>query len=264
MGAPKNFTTMPDPSPLNFKQENANLLRQYQQTPSLRVRNRLVELNLGLVKKEARYWVNQCRENYEDLLQIGCLGLISAIERFDCGKGCSFSTFAVPYIQGEIQHYLRDQSTALKIPRKWLTLHSAANKIRREWQKLNRQPTEREIAEALSIELSRWQEIKLGIVNRSPISLDLPISNQEDIATPLGELVIDRRYHSFQLAQEDEIRLQQALSNLEHRTRKILESIFFRGLSRKEAAELLGVSTITVNRQVKKGVLLLQTVMKES
>ena len=81
-------------------------MREFQQSQSAEVRNELVKLNFGLVRKEAYYWINQCHESYDDLLQVGCLGLIRAIERFDISKGHAFSSFAIPYIRGEIQHYL--------------------------------------------------------------------------------------------------------------------------------------------------------------
>ena len=77
---------------------------------------------MGWLEKEAHHWVNQCAESYEDLLQVGCIGLIRAIERFDTTKGSAFSSFAMPYIRGEIQHYLRDRSYSVRIPRRWLAL----------------------------------------------------------------------------------------------------------------------------------------------
>ena len=94
----------------NLKCDSLALLRQYQQTPCNQIRNQLVQLNIGLVRKEVHHWVKQCTESYEDLMQVGCIGLIRAIERFDLSRGSAFSTFAVPYIRGEIQHYLRDKS----------------------------------------------------------------------------------------------------------------------------------------------------------
>jgi len=92
-----------------LKHQSLQLLREYQQISSAEIRNELVKLNFGLVRKEAHHWVNQCTESYEDLLQVGCIGLIRAIERFDTTKGSAFSSFAIPYIRGEIQHYLRDR-----------------------------------------------------------------------------------------------------------------------------------------------------------
>ncbi|MFP4134787.1 MAG: RNA polymerase sigma factor SigF [Halothece sp.] len=240
------------------KQNSLELLRSYQNNPNQQVRNQIVELNMGLVRKEAHHWVTQCGENYDDLIQVGCIGLIRAIERFELSKGNAFSSFAMPYIRGEIQHYLRDRSTSVKIPRRWLELKQQASKVTyRLREELKRQPTEAEIAEKLNVSLEEWQEIKLAAKNREPLSLDVPMGS-EDEKTPLGELVPDDQYRSFQLAQEDRIRLQQGLIELEERTRSVLEFVFLQDLTQKEAAEVLGVSVVTVSRRLKKGLKLLK------
>ena len=134
----------------DLKHHSLQLLREYQQTGKARLRNQLVELNLGLVRKEARYWTSQCQETYDDLLQVGSIGLLSAIDKFDIEKGYAFSTFAMPYIRGEIQHYLRDKSSALKMPRRWFTLVQQSIGITKDLQaKHQRPPTEAETAQAL-------------------------------------------------------------------------------------------------------------------
>ncbi|MEA5620216.1 RNA polymerase sigma factor SigF [Cronbergia sp. UHCC 0137] len=246
-----------------LKHEISQLLREYQQSRSEKVRNQLVKLNFGLVRKEAHYWINQCHESYEDLLQVGCLGLIRAVERFELSKGHAFSSYATPYIRGEIQHYLRDKGVTVRIPRRWLALQQQAIGISHSLrEKYNRQPTDAELAAALEITLSEWQEIKLAWINRSPLSLDVPIQDGEEGSTCLGELVPDPNYRSFQLAQEDQIRLQQALIQLEKRTREVLECVFLQDLTQKQVAEQLGISVVTVSRRVKKGLDLLKNLMK--
>jgi RNA polymerase sigma-B factor len=248
-----------------LKHEIWQLLREYQKSPSPLIRNRLVKLNFGLVRKEAHYWINQCQESYEDLLQVGCLGLIRAIERFEISKGHAFSSFAIPYIRGEIQHYLRDKGVTVRIPRRWLAIQQQAIGVSRLLRvKYNRQPTDTELAQALSISLEEWQEIKLAWTNRAPLSLDVPVQDGEEGATSLGELVPDPRYRSFQLAQEDQIRLQQALHQLEERTRQVVECVFLQDLTQKQVAEHLGISVVTVSRQVKKGLDLLKNLMGAS
>ena len=245
---------MSTPITHELKHESLRLLREYQQTSSAEIRNQLVHLNFGLVRKEAHHWVNQCTESYEDLLQVGCIGLIRAIERFDTTKGSAFSSFAIPYIRGEIQHYLRDRGCSVRIPRRWLALRQQSVEIIQELRvKLNRQPTDSEVAAALDISLAEWQEIKLAHQNREPLSLDTPVGDAEEGTSSLGELVPDPRYRSFQLAQEDQIRLQQALARLEKRTRDVLEFVFLHDLTQKEVAERLDISVVTVSRRVKKG-----------
>ncbi|HLP90878.1 MAG TPA: RNA polymerase sigma factor SigF [Nostocaceae cyanobacterium] len=252
---------MPTTAANELKHEIWQLLREYQTSRCEAVRNQLVQLNFGLVRKEAHYWINQCHESYEDLLQVGCLGLIRAIEKFELSKGHAFSSYAIPYIRGEIQHYLRDKGVTVRIPRRWLALQQQATTVTRALRaKYNRPPTDTEIAAALEITLSEWQEVKLAWVNRSPLSLDVPIDGEEG-ATSLGELVPDPHYRSFQLAQEDQIRLQQALYKLEKRTREVVEYVFLHDLTQKQVAEQLGISVVTVSRQVKKGLNLLKHLM---
>lgn len=237
-----------------LKNDSLQLLREYQKTGSATIRNELVELNFGLVRKEAHFWSNQCAESYEDLLQVGCFGLIRAIERFELAKGHAFSSFALPYIRGEIQHYLRDKGSSVRIPRRWLTVQRQAVAIARQYQtKYNRQPTDTEVAAGLKISVKEWQEIKLACQNRAPLSLDTPVGDEEEGSTSLAEIVPDPHYRSFQLAQEDQIRLQQALVQLEKRTRDILEFVFLHDLTQKEVAERLDISVVTVSRRLKKG-----------
>lgn len=245
-----------------LKSESLALLREYQTSASPHVRNQLVELNFGLVRREAHHWINQCTESYEDLLQVGSIGLIRAIERFDIAKGHAFSSFAIPYIRGEIQHYLRDKSQSVRIPRRWQALQRKAIWVIRDLQaKLHRLPTDEEIAIALDIPVDEWHEIKLASQNRALLSLDAPIRDEENGTSSLAELVPDSRYRSFQLAQEDRLRLQQALTQLEKRTRQILEFVFLYDLTQKETAERLGISAVTVSRRVKKGLETLQGMM---
>jgi RNA polymerase sigma-B factor len=126
---------------------------------------------------------------------------------------------------------------------------------------LDRQPTDAEVAAALDIPVMEWQEIRLAHRNRSPLSLDAPMRDEEDGSASLVELLPDTQYRSFQLAQEDQIRLQQALIQLENRTREVLEFVFLHDLTQKETAERLGISAVTVSRRVKKGLKLLKNSM---
>lgn len=245
-----------------LKSESLELLKQYHLAPSSDLRNQLVQMNLGLVRREAHHWINQCTESYDDLLQVGTLGLIRAIERFDMTKGHAFSSFAIPYIRGEIQHYLRDKGSPVRIPRRWQMLQRQAVNVTRDLrEQLNRQPTDSEVADAMGVSVEEWQEVKLASRNRSPLSLDAPMSDEDESSMSLGETLPDSQYKSFQLVQEDRIRLQQALVQLEQRTRDVLEFVFLHDLTQKETAERLGISSVTVSRQVKKGLKMLKTMM---
>uniref|UniRef100_B8HUR3 RNA polymerase, sigma 28 subunit, FliA/WhiG subfamily n=1 Tax=Cyanothece sp. (strain PCC 7425 / ATCC 29141) TaxID=395961 RepID=B8HUR3_CYAP4 len=255
-------TAMPTKVMEDVKNTTLQLLQAYQKNPAPSLRNRLVQMNLGLVRKEAHRWLSYSTETYEDLVQVGSLGLIRAIERFDITKGHAFSSFAMPYIRGEIQHYLRDKSPQVRIPRRWQVLQKQASLVAQELrEQLHRVPTDDEMALALGIGLQEWQQVKLSSYNRSPLSLDAPVGEDDFGSTCLGEMVPDQRYRSFQLAQEDRLRLQQALQTLESRTCEILEFVFLHDLTQKETAELLGISAVTVSRQVKKGLIALRKLM---
>jgi RNA polymerase sigma-B factor len=244
-----------------LRSESLELLQDYKRFPTTAKRNRLVQLNIGLVRKEAHRWVHHSTESFDDLLQVGSIGLIRAIERFDATKGNAFSSFAIPYIRGEIQHYLRDRSPQVRIPRRWQDLQRQASTISRDLKaQLNRQPTDAEMATALNIPETEWQEVKMSVYNRSILSLDAPVQ-QDDEATSLGDLLPDKQYRSFQLAQEDQIRVQFALDKLEKRTSDVLEFVFFHDLTQKETAEMLGISAVTVSRQVKKGLVALRDLL---
>lgn len=242
-----------------LKLNTLELLGQYRKTENIHLRNQILEINIGLVRKEASHWSQKGAESYEDLVQVGCLGLIRAIERFDLNQGYAFSSFAMPYIRGEIQHYLRDKKHSMRIPRRWFDISQKSVAVKQEFfLRFDRQPTDEELANLLEISGKEWQEVKLAIQNREPLSLDMPIGNEDGGQASLGDLVVDSKYHSFQLAQEDKIRLQQALTQLEEHTRQVLEFVFLKDLTQRETAEQLGISVVTVSRRIKAGIVRLQ------
>ncbi|MEB3355462.1 MAG: RNA polymerase sigma factor SigF [Synechococcales bacterium] len=238
----------------SLRSRSMELLMVYHQSPSLELRNKLVRLNAGLVRKIAHRVSHQCAEPYEDLEQIGYIGLIRAIERFDPTQGCAFSSFAVPYIRGEMLHFLRDRGSAIKVPRRWQDLQKEGQKLQIELaKKLNRQPTDEEIAVGLGISLQEWREIKMAVRNRLPLSLDATVSQQIDSPITLGDTLPDLHYQALQRLEEDRQQLQRALSQLEDKTRAAIEFVFFSDLSRKEVAERIGVSPMTVTRRIQRG-----------
>lgn len=231
------------------------LLVSYHQNPSIAVRNQIVRLNLGLVRKIAYRVSHQCAEPYEDLEQIGYVGLIRAIERFDPTHGCAFSSFAVPYIRGEILHFLRDRSSTIKIPRRWQELQKQGQRAREALaQTLGHQPNDREIAQAIGISLTEWQDIRLAGQNRSLLSLDAVVNHQIDSTVTIGETLTDTRTQMLQVSEDERHQLQAALSQLESKTRAAIEFVYYDDLSRKEVSERMGVSPMTVTRRIQRGV----------
>lgn len=238
----------------SLRSRSMELLMAYQQNPSVSLRNQLVRMNAGLVRKIAHRVSHQCAEPYEDLEQIGYLGLIRAIERFNPSQGCAFSSFAVPYIRGEMLHFLRDRGSAVKVPRRWQDLQKDGQRVRMELARdLGRQPSDNEIADELGVSSQEWREIKMAVKNRLPLSLDATVCQQVDSPITLGETLPDAHYQALQRLEEDRQQLQRALSQLEEKTRAAIEFVFFSDLSRKEVAEKIGVSPMTVTRRIQRG-----------
>ncbi|MGB3671156.1 MAG: RNA polymerase sigma factor SigF [Phormidesmis sp.] len=238
-----------------LRSRGMELLMQYKVDRSVKLRNQLVRLNAGLVRKIAHRVSHQCAEPYEDLEQIGYIGLIRSIERFDPGQGCAFSSFAVPYIRGEMLHFLRDRGTTVKIPRRWQDLQKEGQKRQAELiRQYGRQPSDIEMAEALSVSVQEWRQVKLANKNRMPLSLDATVCHQIDSSITLGDTLPDIHYQLLQGLEEDRQQIQRAMNQLEEKTRSAIDFVFFKGLSRKEVAERIGVSPMTVTRRIQRGV----------
>ncbi|BAZ49620.1 RNA polymerase sigma factor SigF [Nostoc sp. CENA67] len=239
----------------SVRADGIELLHLYHQNPSIKLRNKLVQLHTGLVRKMAHKFSHQCNEPYEDLEQIGYFGLIRAIERFDPSQGYAFSSFAVPYIRGEMLHFLRDRSTLLKIPRRWQELYNEGQRIRKELaMTLGRTPKDAEIANILNVSLQEWQETKLAAQNRMPLSLDATAVHYVDCQITLGEALPCPRSTALQIQEEERQQLQGAISMLEEKPRMAVEMVFLKELSRKDAAKNIGTSPMTVTRYLQKGI----------
>jgi RNA polymerase sigma-B factor len=134
-------------------------------------RNLLAQSNEKLVHKVVHRMSQVCREPYEDLYQLGYIGLIKAAERFDPATGNAFSSFAIPYIQGEIQHFLRDQWQSVKLPRTAIETKAKVRRIQRSLASLGRETDTLQIALGLGISEEKWREIE-ALDSNITISLD--------------------------------------------------------------------------------------------
>ncbi|MEM7724763.1 MAG: RNA polymerase sigma factor SigF [Cyanobacteria bacterium P01_A01_bin.45] len=247
----------------SVRSDGLELLHLYHQKPSIELRNKLVQLHTGLVRKMAHKFSHQCNEPYEDLEQIGYFGLIRAIERFDPAQGYAFSSFAVPYIRGEMLHFLRDRSTLLKIPRRWQELYNDGQKVRKDLAaSLGRIPSDVEIAKVLRVSLQEWQETKLAAQNRMPLSLDATVVHYVDTQVTLGEALPCQKSSSQQQLEEERQQLQGAINMLEEKPRMAVELVFLKELSRKDAAKTIGTSPMTVTRYLQKGLQDLMSMMQ--
>ena len=223
------------------------LFEKYQETRDPEVREELILAHTNLVRYLARKFANR-GEPLEDLTQVGMIGLMNAIDRFDPGRGIRFATYATPTIVGEIRRYFRDRGWAVKVPRRLQELNLAANKaIERLTQKLSRAPTVPELALEMEIgEQEALEAMELGDMYELP-SLDRDMgADSDETRSKLSDYVgqVDEEIEKF----ERRARLADALSALSPRERKIVELRFFDNLSQTQVAQRLKISQMHVSR----------------
>ncbi|WP_051722900.1 SigB/SigF/SigG family RNA polymerase sigma factor [Streptomyces albus] len=211
-------------------------------------RNSLIELNLSLVRFAARRFRNRSDE-MEDIVQVGTIGLIKAIDRFDLSREVEFTTFAVPYIVGEIKRFFRDTSWSVHVPRRLQELRIELAKANDELsQRLDRSPTPDELAKHLNRSV---EEVLEGIVASNGYaagSLDMPVedggenSRGNTLADLLGD--VDPALETI----ENLHALKPLLENLGERDRTILELRFGQEMTQSEIGAELGISQMHVSR----------------
>ena len=212
-------------------------------------RERLVEGNLRLVLSVLQRFSGR-GENADDLFQVGCVGLLKAIDNFDISQNVRFSTYGVPMIAGEIRRYLRDNS-ALRVSR---SVRDTAYKILQAREKLTaetgREPTEEEIAAALGIPR---QEIALALDAISdPVSLSDPVFSDGSESLTVMDQVRDSR--NTDESWIECMALDDAMRSLTGREKRILSLRFYDGKTQMEVASMVGISQAQVSRLEKNAI----------
>jgi RNA polymerase sigma-B factor len=203
----------------------------------------VVELYLPLVRVLARRYANR-GERLEDLVQVGSVGLIHAVDRFDPARGTQFGAFAIPTICGEIQKHLRDRSGAVRVPRRLAELTVRVRSPRERLAAcLRRAPTVSELAEETGLAETEVAEALWTDLIRTPISLSAG-SEERDLE---GVVPPDGAYS----ASDDRLLLAAGFRALAKRERRILHLRFYAGLSQAEIARELGLSQIQVSRLIR-------------
>ena len=205
-------------------------------------RDRLVEGNLKLVLSILKRFSNKV-DNLDDLFQVGCLGLVKAIDNFDTSYDVKLSTYACPMIIGEIKRYLRDNST-LRISRSIKDLAYKALKLKEELITSDgREASNKEIAEALGV---TEYEVENAIESlREPVSMYEPIYNDGGDTIYLYDQISNKK-EEYDL--DYKLALDKAISKLKPRDRKILEYRFIIGKTQMEIADELGISQAQISR----------------
>jgi RNA polymerase sigma-B factor len=224
-----------------------DLFRQYAEKREPRIREQLIAMHQNLVRFLAGKFANR-GEPLEDLVQVGTIGLVNAVDRYDAGRGNKFSTYATPTIVGEIRRYFRDKAWSLKVPRRLQELNQAANKaVDSLAVKLGRSPTVAEIAKAIgATEEETLEAIELGNAYDT-VSLDSRMSNESESAPmTLAEFVGGEDETLVSLQKYGD--LTAAIENLEEREKSIIMLRFFQDLSQAEVAKKLNISQMHVSR----------------
>lgn len=214
--------------------DNLCLLKRAKEGDSA-ARERLVLENMGLVKSIARRYVGRGQE-LDDLIQIGLIGLIKAVDRFDMGYEVQFSTYAVPLITGELRRFLRDDGI-VRVSRSLKSIYYRAERYRSEiLGSTGREPTVMEISEAIG---ESPEELVMAMEARSDVTCIDEI-REEMMGSSSDEEVIERLYIS------------QLLSGLSENERKIITMRYFENRTQGQIGSLLGMSQVQVSRLEKR------------
>ncbi|MDQ0416393.1 RNA polymerase sporulation-specific sigma factor [Croceifilum oryzae] len=228
--------------PVLKNQEMRVLFREYQDGDRS-AREKLVNGNLRLVLSVIQRFNNR-GENVDDLFQVGCIGLMKAIDNFDLGQNVKFSTYAVPMIIGEIRRYLRDNNP-IRVSRSLRDIAYKALQVRDALtNKHSREPTIHEISQILNVPK---EDVVFALdAIQDPVSLFEPVYQDGGDPIYVMDQLSDERTKDLQWVEE--IALKEALNRLNDREKMILSMRFFEGKTQMEVAEEIGISQAQVSR----------------
>ena len=222
----------------------AEILELFRDLPDSGAREALAQEYLPFAEHLARRFAGR-GEPVEDLVQVACVGLLHAIDRFDPDREVRFSTFAAATIVGELKRHFRDKGWSIRVPR---DLQEAAMRVNRAnadlWQELGRSPTVAEVATRADLSHDEVLEAIEALGAYSTASLDAPAG--DDGASVSGAVAAVGE-DAFEVS-EDWITILPAITNLSDRERRILYLRFFKGQTQSEIAEEIGISQMHVSR----------------
>ena len=223
------------------------LLVAYLEEGDVGARDRLVEEMMPLVRSLANRYAGR-GEPTEDLVQVGAIGLVKAIDRFELEKGVELSTYAVPTIVGEIRRHFRDRTWGVHVPRRLKELSMRLSRTRDDLSaELGRSPTVAELAEAVGVDEEEVIDALQASKAYAPRSLDQPHDDDEP-ARPTGLADEERGYAALERGSV----VRQGLDTLDERERRIVVLRFLRGMSQSEIAAEIGISQMHVSRLLRK------------
>ncbi|MEB3286139.1 MAG: sigma-70 family RNA polymerase sigma factor [Vampirovibrionales bacterium] len=229
-----------------------------------KLRDKIIELCMPYVKKIAHGLARRSTDPVEDLIQVGNIGLIKAVDKYNPMMGSSFKTYATYFITGEIRHYLRDKTAMIKAPRQMYELYYRINQIvQKLTETLGRMPTDLEIAEELECPVNQITQAQDIERRRMPVSLDQFLVSESGNETVYLEKLVDDRDQSQIENRENRMILEKALEGLKDELKVVVRMTFYEDLSQTQIAEKLGISQMQVSRRLRKALDLLSEVLKE-
>lgn len=222
------------------------MLRTAQPADRDRIRETLVSRHAGLVRWLAAQYANQAVD-IEELRQVGYLGLVLAVDRFDVDRGSDFVSFARPTVQGEIRRWFRDKRRWVRLPRRLQEAKAVLRKSTEELtHKLNRAPTMTELAEHCGLPESLVIEAEAADDNFTTASLDAPVGHDGDESFSLADMLGSRDPVMDLLLDCNALR--PLLAELDDRDRRLLELRFYHDCTQVEIGRQLGCSQMHVSR----------------
>ncbi|MFI1532385.1 RNA polymerase sigma factor SigF [Streptomyces griseus] len=216
-------------------------------------RNTLIEMNLSLVHFAAKRFRNRGSGEMEDIVQVGTVGLIKAIDRFELSREVEFTSFAIPYIVGEIKRFFRDSTWAVHVPRRLQELRVTLAKTREELSgRLDRDPTAAELAKHLDLAEEEVIEGLIAANGYTAGSLDLPIGTEPNSAETVTYGDIKGDIDPAMELVEDLHALAPLLADLDDRDREIVTMRFGHEMTQAQIGECLGISQMHVSRLLKR------------
>ena len=231
------------------KERTHELFRRYKEEGDEDARQQLIVSHLNLVRFLASKFKNR-GESLDDLIQVGTIGLIKAIDRFDIARGLEFTTFATPTIMGEIRRHFRDKGWSVRVPRRLQELSAKVNQMTDELTKrLQRSPTVEEIAEELDTSVDEVLEAMESSSAYSSVPLEAGGSGDDEAPSVLDRYVSEDKDLA---ASDDRMAIEEAVRDFSPREQDIIRMRFIEGLTQVEIADKLGISQVQVSRLLRR------------
>ncbi len=219
---------------------------------------------MPLVKKIARGLARRNTDPVEDIIQVGSVGLVKAIQLYNPQVSENFKTYATYLITGEIRHYLRDKVSMIKAPREIYELAYRVNKLMEKMKdEHGNEPSELVLAEELGTSVGKIKEVIDVERRKQTISLDQIINIGSDESLSLFDKIADDNQYNLESFQEDKILIKDAISRLDVKLQEVVILNYFEDMSQTQISNKLGISQMQVSRRLKKALNKLLIILSE-